>query len=217
MTRDGTIPAAAALSASPRGNRGSRLSVRLIAATNRDLEEAVSEGTFRSDLYYRLNVVPIELPPLRDRKGDIALLATFFATRTAKRLGKTINGVPAAVMEAMERYEWPGNVRELANLVERAVILARGSELRVEDILPVSALHKASQVAAPVSGLSPARPKTLGELEREHIAAAIDAAGGKIDGPGGAAELLGLHANTLRSRMEKHGIHRPRRGSRAQG
>jgi DNA-binding NtrC family response regulator len=146
------------------------------------------------------------------------LLTTFFATRTAKRLGKNINGVPAAVLEAMERYEWPGNVRELGNLVERAVILARGSDLRVEDILPASALQKASPVPPQSSGVpTPPRPKTLGELEREHIVLAIDSAGGKIDGPGGAAELLGLHANTLRSRMEKHGIHRPRRGKQAQG
>jgi formate hydrogenlyase transcriptional activator len=192
--------------------------VRVIAATNRNLEEAVAEGSFRSDLYYRLNVVPIELPPLRERKGDIALLALFFATRAAKRLGKTINGVPAAVLEAMERYEWPGNVRELANLVERAVILARGSELRVEDILPPSAFLKSSAAPLHSTGVPiPPRTKTLGELEREHIAAALDAAGGKIDGPGGAAELLGLHANTLRSRMEKHGIHRPRRGRQALG
>jgi formate hydrogenlyase transcriptional activator len=200
------------------GTETRSVDVRVIAATNRNLEDAVSEGSFRSDLYYRLNVVPIELPSLRERKGDIALLATFFATRTAKRLGKTINGVPAGVLEAMERYEWPGNVRELGNLVERAVILARGSELRVEDILPASALQKASPVPPHSSAVpSIARQKTLGELEREHIAAAVDAAGGKIDGPGGAAELLGLHANTLRSRMEKHGIHRPRRGKQAQG
>jgi transcriptional regulator with GAF, ATPase, and Fis domain len=200
------------------GTETRSVDVRVIAATNRNLEEAVAEGSFRGDLYYRLNVVPIELPSLRERRGDIALLASFFATRTAKRLGKTINGVPAAVLEAMERYEWPGNVRELGNLVERAVILARGSELRVEDILPASALQKSSPLPPLSSGIpSPSRAKTLGELEREHIVAAIDSAGGKIDGPGGAAELLGLHANTLRSRMEKHGIHRTRRGKQAQG
>jgi formate hydrogenlyase transcriptional activator len=200
------------------GTETRSVDVRVIAATNRNLEEAVAEGAFRSDLYYRLNVVPIELPPLRERKGDIALLTKFFATRTAKRLGKNIDGVPDGVLEAMERYEWPGNVRELGNLVERAVILARGSALRVEDILPASALQRASPVPPASSGVpAPARPKTLGELEREHIVMAIDSAGGKIDGPGGAAELLGLHANTLRSRMEKHGIHRPRRGKQAQG
>jgi len=190
------------------GTETRSVDVRVIAATNRRLEDAVAEGSFRSDLYYRLNVVPIELPPLRERRGDIPLLSGFFAAKTAQRLGKAIDGVPSAVLEAMERYDWPGNVRELANLVERAVILARGSEIRVEDILPPSAMHK----GPPSSGGGPAsRPKTLGEIEREHIAAAIDAAGGKIDGPGGAAELLGLHANTLRSRMEKHGIHRARR------
>jgi PAS domain S-box-containing protein len=189
------------------GTETRSVDVRVIAATNRRLDEAVKEGSFRGDLYYRLNVVPIELPPLRERRGDIPLLSGFFAARTAQRLGKTIDGVPSTVLEVMERYDWPGNVRELANLVERAVILARGPEIRVEDILPPSVLQKASPLPAPSS----ARPKTLGELEREHIAAAIDAAGGKIDGPGGAAELLGLHANTLRSRMEKHGIHRTRR------
>jgi len=191
------------------GTETRSVDVRVIAATNRRLEDAVSESSFRSDLYYRLNVVPIELPPLRERRGDIPLLAGFFAAKAAQRLGKALNGVPSAVLEAMERYEWPGNVRELANLVERAVILARGSEIRVEDILPPSVVQKgppASSASGPQS-----RPKTLVEIEREHIAAAIDAAGGKIDGPGGAAELLGLHANTLRSRMEKHGIHRARR------
>ncbi len=199
------------------GTETRSVNVRVIAATNRRLDEAVAEGAFRSDLYYRLNVVPIELPPLRERTGDIPLLARFFAARAAKQLGKAVHGVPESVLEAMERYEWPGNVRELANLIERAVILARGAELRVEDILSSSVLSKGSPFppravpvvtpAAPSSG----KPKTLGELEREHIAAVVDAAGGKIDGPGGAAEMLGLHANTLRSRMEKLGIHRPRR------
>jgi PAS domain S-box-containing protein len=190
-----------------------RVNVRVIAATNRRLDEAVSEGAFRSDLYYRLNVVPIELPPLRERKGDVPLLARFFATRAAKQLGKALHGVPERVIDAMERYEWPGNVRELANLVERAVILAQGPELRVEDILSPAALNKSPPVSprAMPGPVSSGRPKTLGEMEREHIASAVEAAGGKIDGPGGAAEILGLHANTLRSRMEKLGIHRPRR------
>jgi PAS domain S-box-containing protein len=195
------------------GTETKQVNVRVIAATNRRLDEAVAEGAFRSDLYYRLNVVPIELPPLRERSGDIPLLARFFAARAAKQLGKAVHGVPEAVLDAMERYEWPGNVRELANLVERAVILARGAELRVEDILPPSSQTKAL-ASSPRSGPMPpssGKPKTLGEMEREHIAAAVEAAGGKIDGPGGAAEILGLHANTLRSRMEKLGIHRPRR------
>jgi PAS domain S-box-containing protein len=194
------------------GTETKQVNVRVIAATNRRLDEAVAEGVFRSDLYYRLNVVPIELPPLRERAGDIPLLARFFAARAAKQLGKAVHGVPEAVLDAMERYDWPGNVRELANLVERAVILARGAELRVEDILPPSSQLKSSP-GSPRAAPSPSsgRPKTLGEMEREHIAAAVEAAGGKIDGPGGAAEILGLHANTLRSRMEKLGIHRPRR------
>ena len=197
------------------GTETKRVNVRVIAATNRRLDEAVAEGVFRSDLYYRLNVVPIELPPLRERRGDIPLLARFFATRAAKQLGKALHGVPEPVLDAMERYDWPGNVRELANLVERAVILARGPELRVEDILSPSALNKGApsqpRPGSPVVPASAKRPRTLGEVEREHIAAAVEAAGGKIDGPGGAAEILGLHANTLRSRMEKLGIHRPRR------
>jgi PAS domain S-box-containing protein len=199
------------------GTETRAVDVRVIAATNRRLEEAVADGTFRSDLYYRLNVVPIELPPLRDRHGDVPLLARFFAARAAKRLGKTIADVPPAVLEAMERYEWPGNVRELANLIERAVILARAPLLRVEDVLPPAAARGATPPAPmPSSGpQTPPRPKTLGELEREHIAAAVHAAGGKIDGPGGAAELLGLHANTLRSRMEKLGIQRSRRAKQA--
>jgi PAS domain S-box-containing protein len=196
------------------GTETRAVDVRVIAATNRRLEDAVADGAFRSDLYYRLNVVPIELPPLRERHGDVPLLARFFAARAAKRLGKTIDDVPSVVLDAMERYEWPGNVRELANLIERAVILARAPLLRVEDVLPPAPARVSTPAALP-SGSQLTRPKTLGELEREHISAAIDATGGKIDGPGGAAELLGLHANTLRSRMEKLGIQRTRRARHA--
>jgi transcriptional regulator with GAF, ATPase, and Fis domain len=199
------------------GTETHTVDVRVIAATNRRLEDAVADGTFRSDLYYRLNVVPIELPPLRERHGDVPLLARFFAARAAKRLGKALEDVPPAVLDAMERYEWPGNVRELANLVERAVILARAPVLRAEDVLPPApaTAPRASSPGLATGSQKAARPKTLGELEREHISAAVAAAGGKIDGPGGAAELLGLHANTLRSRMEKLGIQRARRAKQA--
>jgi formate hydrogenlyase transcriptional activator len=192
------------------GTETRRVDVRVIAATNRRLEEGVAEGTFRGDLYYRLNVVPIELPPLRERKGDVSLLTRFFVERSAKQLGRQINPPSQALLDALEHYEWPGNVRELANLIERAVILARGDEIRLEHILPT---HVAKVAPAPAGGTPPSgtRVKTLVDVEREHITSVLDAAGGKIDGTGGAAEVLGVHPNTLRSRMERLGIQKVRR------
>ena len=188
-----------------------RVDVRVIAATNRRLEECVAEGTFRGDLYYRLNVVPIELPPLRERKGDVALLTRFFVERAAKQLGKSIQAPSPSLLDALEHYEWPGNVRELANLIERAVILARGDEIRLEHILPAQAVRAAPPPSAGATPASGTRSKTLVDVEREHITSVLDTVGGKVDGPGGAAEVLGVHPNTLRSRMERLGIQKVRR------
>jgi predicted ATPase/transcriptional regulator with GAF, ATPase, and Fis domain len=176
-------------------SRTVRISVRVIAATNRNLDLAVREGKFRADLLYRLNVFPIEIPPLRRRGSDIGLLAGFFIAALSRKLGKPIQGFSATSMERMMRYAWPGNVRELENVVERAAILAKGPILEVE-----GALASADVVTAPPSS------QGLDEVQRLHILSVLKATGGLVEGPRGAAAMLGLHPNTLRSRMKKLGI-----------
>jgi len=170
--------------------------VRLIAATNRNLERAVSERQFREDLYYRLNVFPIRVPPLRERVEDIPVLVWTFIEEFAKASGKTIETIAKESIAGLQRYSWPGNVRELRNLIERAVILSRGPHLTIE-IPPMTA-----------------RPETanhrLTDMEAGHIRAILERARWRIRGPGGAAELLGMKPTTLDSRMVKLGIHRPR-------
>ena len=173
--------------------------VRVIAATNRDLEEDLGSGRFRKDLYYRLQVFPITVPPLRDRREDIPLLVRFFVERFARKSGKAIDTVPAEAMEALQRYPWPGNVRELQNVIERAVINTRGPGLRLMDTLAVPG----------VSGLGSPRPRTLAESEAECIVRALEATDWQIEGQDGAATALGVPPSTLRKRMQKHGIHRP--------
>jgi formate hydrogenlyase transcriptional activator len=184
------------------GNRPVQVDVRVIAATNRNLEEAVRAGGFRSDLFYRLNVFPIEVPPLRQRAADIPQLAMFFLARCSKNVGKAMTGISQDTMDRLVSYAWPGNVRELGNLVERAVILSHSSVLEVEDgLLPAR--------AAPLSGSAPPAPpavSTLEEVDRSHIVAVLRATGGVIEGPKGAAKILNLHPNTLRHRMKKLGI-----------
>jgi formate hydrogenlyase transcriptional activator len=184
------------------GNRPVQVDVRVIAATNRNLEEAVHAGGFRSDLFYRLNVFPIEVPPLRQRAADIPQLAMFFLARCSKNVGKAMTGISQDTMDRLVSYAWPGNVRELGNLVERAVILSQSSVLEVEDgLLPAR--------AAPLSGSAPPAPpavSTLEEVDRSHIVAVLRATGGVIEGPKGAAKILNLHPNTLRHRMKKLGI-----------
>jgi len=185
-----------------------RTDVRVIAATNRDLAEAVRIGTFRSDLFYRLNVVPITVPPLRERPTDIPLLVTFFLERYAKRLGKQIDRVSEEVMNRLCSYAWPGNVRELQNVIERAVILSPGLALVLDHELQ----------SAPSGSREPAdlgRPSSLSleEMERRHILSVLATTAGVIEGPKGAATILNLHPNTLRSRMQKLGIRRPRGAS----
>jgi formate hydrogenlyase transcriptional activator len=186
-------------------NRTVRIDVRVIAATNRDLEDAVRSGRFRSDLFYRLNVFPLTVPPLRERRSDIPQLATFFLTRFARRFGRPVERVSEDAMARLLAYPWPGNIRELQNVIERAVVLSQSSTLELDrDLLPVARLD--TPPAAPTGAALP----SLEEMERSHIVAALERTGGIIDGPRGAAAVLKIHPNTLRSRMEKLGIKRPR-------
>jgi formate hydrogenlyase transcriptional activator len=175
-----------------------RVDIRLVAATNRDLSAMVADKQFRSDLYYRLNVFPIAVPALRERREDIPLLVRYFAQKFARRMNKRIETIPTEAMTALSRYHWPGNVRELENLIERAVILSPGSELHV----PLAELKAAtSQGGQPVA--------TLEAAERAHILQALQAAKWVIGGPSGAAAKLGMKRTTLQSKIQKLGISRP--------
>jgi PAS domain S-box-containing protein len=174
--------------------------IRVIAATNRDLQRAVREGKFREDLFYRLCVFPLHLPPLRERLDDVPLLVQFFLKKFGARIGKTIKGVTAELQQRFSTYGWPGNVRELENLLERAMILSNGDVLGVESAPLLAAGGRAPGQAAPKASLE--------AVEREHILAMLRGAGWVIEGPSGAARVLGLHPNTLRSRMKRLGIAR---------
>ena len=190
--------------------------VRIVAATNRDLDRAMSEGRFREDLFYRLNVFPIQLPPLRERREDIPLLVWSIINRRQGELGRHIDEVPRRVMRALESYDWPGNVRELENVIERALILSTGSTLDIEDLGGIGAPRAvASAPAVPAASLSPLR--RLDEVEREHIRGVLERCGWRVNGTGNAAEVLGLHPNTLRFRMKKLGVARPRLTDAAEG
>jgi formate hydrogenlyase transcriptional activator len=173
--------------------------IRLIAATNQNLEEMVKAGQFRSDLYYRLKVFPITIPPLHDRPEDIPLLAEHFVRKHAKRMGKRIEIIPPETMEAMKRWHWPGNVRELENFIERAVILSQGRVLKA----PTREIRTARSTEP-----DPAAPATLEDAEREAIIRALRRTGGVIGGPNGAAAQLGLKRTTLNFKMRKLGITR---------
>ena len=189
-------------------NRTLRVNVRVIGATNRNLEEAVKAGRFRSDLFYRLNVVPLRVPALRDRRGDIPQLVTFFLARFAKEFGKPLDQVSQATMARLVAYDWPGNVRELQNIIERAAVLSSGRVLELgPDLLPVG-----SPTVGPAAAVSDREPRTLEEMERHHIQGALEQSRWVIEGPAGAAKSLGLHPNTLRSRMAKLGINRSPHG-----
>jgi formate hydrogenlyase transcriptional activator len=186
------------------GGKGpTEVDVRVIAATNRDLAQAVRDKSFREDLFYRLNVFPIRLPALRERQEDIALLASYFAMRFANRLGKPIDGISAETLERLASYAWPGNIRELENIMERAVILSNGMWLEVsQDMLPNAAAAIAIEPTTNTAA-------SLDTVQRDHIVAALDQTEWVIEGARGAAQILGLHPNTLRSRMKKLGIKRP--------
>jgi formate hydrogenlyase transcriptional activator len=202
-------------------SRPLRVDVRVIAATNRNLREAVQAGRFRSDLFYRLNVFPLELPSLRTRRSDIPQLVTFCLSRFSRRMGKKIDGVSKETMDNLSNYSWPGNIRELQNVIERAIIVSADATLRLDrDLMPVAAAARGIEVQeaddaedeiADPGALKPLL--TLDEVERNHVLATLEYACGVVDGPKGAARILNLHPNTLRHRMKKLGIkpsrHRP--------
>jgi DNA-binding NtrC family response regulator len=182
------------------GSATVRTDVRVIAATNRDLEREAAMGVFRADLFYRLNVFPVAVPPLRERREDIPTLIRRFADRAARRLGKPVASVSPAFLERAMAYRWPGNVRELENFVERAAILARGSELDAVELFPRQFRPETEEPTRSVD------ERTLEQVEREHVRAVLRQTGGVIEGERGAARILGLNPSTLRGRMRKLGL-----------
>ena len=186
-------------------NQTVRVNVRVIAATNQDLGQMVRERRFRADLYYRLNVFPMTLPPLRERRDDIALLTEYFVRKFAGQQGKVVATIPRDVMAALEHYDWPGNIRELQNVIERGVIITTGSVLSrqtTELLTPGEAAPARSP--APTEATSIRR--TMADAEREHITAVLGATNWVVAGPNGAAAQLGLPRTTLMSRMQRLGI-----------
>ncbi len=195
-----------------------KVDVRVIAATNRDLFRSASEGTFRQDLYYRLNVFPIQLPPLRERREDIPPLVHYFVRRFSLKIGRKITRIQRETMERLMNYSWPGNVRELENVIERAVILSPGIELEVPSgVLPEIAVIASAQAAAPrpvpeeQSPRAPS-PQSIDQVERNHILEVLMQTNWRIEGSDGAAALLNLNPSTLRSRMKKLGVQRSTQG-----
>jgi formate hydrogenlyase transcriptional activator len=195
-------------------NETVRVDVRVIAATNRDLAAAVEAGRFRADLFYRLNVFPLRIPPLRERRDDIPQLVMFFLARFAKAFGKRVERIEPATLEALVRYAWPGNIRELENVIERGVVLSSGPVLELD---PALFVHTGARALVSLPTVVPSEAdvrsngleRTLADVERAHSVAALEQSHGVIEGPRGAARLLKIHPNTLRSRMEKLGIRRP--------
>jgi PAS domain S-box-containing protein len=183
------------------GTQTVKVDVRVIAATNRDLAAAVRTGAFRADLFYRLNIFPIRLPPLRERADDVPVLAAHFVRQFAERMGKPARRIAPATLERLTRYGWPGNVRELANVLERAVILSSGAVIQDEHVGPL---------ALTTAGAAPGGFPTLEEVERQHLLRALEQTGGILAGPKGAARLLGMSRSTAWSRMRKLGIVPPR-------
>jgi transcriptional regulator with GAF, ATPase, and Fis domain len=182
------------------GRHSIKVDARLIAATNRDLSREVTEGRFRSDLFFRLNVFPVHVPPLRERPGDVPLLVRHFLAHFQRKLGKPLRAVTPEGLERLQHYAWPGNIRELQNVIERACVLATGPVVEISDALraPGAALDARSPTDGPIV--------TLEEHERAHVERALAVTNGKITGPDGAATLLGINGSTLRSRMQKLGI-----------
>lgn len=179
------------------GNKTIKVNVRIVAATNRSLEKEVAEGRFRLDLYYRLNVFPIELPPLRERKEDIELLADFFLAKYAAASRRNITSINKNALEQLLNYNWPGNIRELEHLIERSVLLAKTAEIESFDL---------PENPDKFSVEAPGQLKSMEEMERDHIMNALKSSNGKVSGIGGAAELLKLQPQTLYSKMKKLGI-----------
>jgi PAS domain S-box-containing protein len=185
------------------GSRTIAVNVRVVAATNRDLSALVARGEFRLDLFYRLNVLPIDVPPLRVRKEDIPLLVAAYLSKLGKRLGCDVRGITQSSMDGLLAYDWPGNVRELQNVIERAAILARGPVLSVQGLIRPQEPPVRGLAQLPQSG-----PETLVEHERAHILRALEYTGWRVAGDRGAGAVLGMHPNTLRSRMKRLGISR---------
>jgi transcriptional regulator with GAF, ATPase, and Fis domain len=177
--------------------KGIHVDVRIVAATHRNLDQRIAEGAFREDLFYRLNVFPIQVPPLRDRVEDIPLLVWRFVDEFSRAFGKRVDAIPRDNMTALQRYAWPGNIRELRNVVERAMILASSPRLTIA--LPTT-----------LSGGGGKRSARLVDVEKEHIRAILDSTGWRIRGTGGAADRLGLRPTTLETRMAKLGLKRPK-------
>jgi transcriptional regulator with GAF, ATPase, and Fis domain len=175
-----------------------KVDVRVIAATNRNLELAIEKREFREDLYYRLNVFPIICPPLRDRKEDIPFLVKHFCQKYEVRMGKKVTTIPSKVMDALTAYNWPGNIRELENIIERAIILSRNGTIEYGDWMPM-----AKELASAKSRLL-----RLDDVEKEHIIEVLKQTKWKVSGEGGAAKILGLNPTTLEARMKKLGIKR---------
>jgi PAS domain S-box-containing protein len=184
------------------GSQTIPVDVRVIAATNRNLKADIGAGRFREDLFYRISVYPITVPPLRDRREDIPSLVRHFTRHFARRRGRDISEIPAEVMRRLDSYQWPGNVRELQNVIERAVLTSTGGVLKLAGPL----LNDSGKPTSPDAPEMGEGLMTLDDLERRHIERVLASTRGKISGPGGAAEVLGLHANTLRYRMKKLGI-----------
>jgi PAS domain S-box-containing protein len=186
------------------GTQTMRADIRMIAATNRDLATEVDGGGFRSDLFYRLSVFPLTVPPLRERRSDIPLLARYFLERYSRRLGKRLDGLAPEFLEELVSYSWPGNVRELENVIERAAILSPGTLVKPAGSLHGAVVERPAQIQEPVSGFG-----TLEDMERAHISGVLASTGWTIEGSHGAARILGLNPSTLRGRMRKLGIKKP--------
>ena len=196
-----------------------KVDVRVITATNRNLSEAVQRGRFRADLYYRLNVYPIDIPPLRERGEDVGLLAEVFLQEAGRQLGKSFEKIPNEMIKALQGYGWPGNVRELENVISRGVVTSIGAVLQLPDEWN-SGVNLDKRNGTPKSDpaalsnspvVEPEAAATLRELKKAHILGVLHQVNWRIEGPKGAARILGLHPNTLRSRMHKLGIQRPAR------
>jgi len=195
------------------GSHTIKVDVRLIAATNRNLAEAVAKGNFRSDLYYRLSIFPMTMPPLRERQEDIPMLVSHLAQQISSKLGKEIAAIPHSAMTVLQNYSWPGNVRELRNVIERAVIISDRSKLRLIDSLDLVRLEDAFQTGDTPYGSDhehESEIETLDQNEYRLILRTLKKVHWRVEGQGGAADLLGVHASTLRSRMKKLGIARPK-------
>ena len=193
-------------------SRSIQVDVRVICATNRDLKQMVAENKFREDLYYRLNVFPIEIPPLRERADDIVLLASVFAEKCAKRFGKTIEPLSASCIEMLLNYDWPGNIRELQNVIERGTITSFNSKINLDHIIRgnFNTIYNEERNSAEEYSTAILTERELKKLEQKNLMRALEFTEWRIYGPNGAAALLDMNPSTLRSRIKTFGIKRPK-------